>query len=605
MILQALNDYYQRLLTRGEEGLAAIGYSSEKISYEIVLTPAGEVCEVKDIRDTSGRKPVPKIMNVPQPEKRASGVKPNFLWDKTSYVLGVSATSKRAAEEHQAFKSFHLEILADEDDPGIKAFLVFLRSWDANQFQPPLFSSAVMDANVVFRISGEKGYLHERSAARRALNQLKTSDGSGFPDARCLVTGWHAPLARLHPSIKGVDGAQSAGASIVSFNLDAFTSYGKSQGANAPVSQVAAFSYTTVLNHLLRRSPENHQRIRVGDMTIVFWAQAASETAAQLAEQTFMGLMEPPADDAQETGRLRHVPSAVALGRPLRDMDPGFDEGTRMFVLGLAPNAARLSIRFWLVDSLEVLIGKLAQHSEDLALSPQPWRVMPAAWQIARATAPVRDGRSKAEDVVPNLAGEVLRSILDGSRYPRSLLANILMRMRADGNLSGLRVAICKAVLVRDRRLGVGGQSIEEVPVSLDPESTNPSYLLGRLFAVLEEAQRAALGKNINATIRDRYYGAASATPASIFPVLIRNAQNHFSRLRKDKPGAAINLERAVMEIMSGLSENLPRTLRIEEQGRFAVGYYHQMQSRFTKAGVDTADETNADDSELIEGVKV
>lgn len=141
--------------------------------------------------------------------------------------------------------------------------------------------------------------------------------------------------------------------------------------------------------------------------------------------------------------------------------------------------------------------------------------------------------------------------------------------------------------------------------MSLDPEFTNPSYLLGRLFAVLEEAQRAALGKNINATIRDRYYGAASATPASIFPVLIRNAQNHFSRLRKDKPGAAINLERAVTEIMSGLSENLPRTLRIEEQGRFAVGYYHQMQTRFNKASADTGDETNADDSELIEGVKV
>lgn len=361
----------------------------------------------------------------------------------------------------------------------------------------------------------------------------------------------------------------------------------------------AAFAYTAVLNHLLRRSPDNSQRLQIGDMTVVFWAEADNEAAALLAEQTFMGLINPPADDEQETDRLRHVLAAVKHGRALHDMDPDFDEGTRMFVLGLAPNAARLSIRFWMVDSLKAFIKKLAQHASDMELEPKAWHGIPAPWQIARATAPIRDGRSKAEDVVANLAGDVLRSILCGSRYPRSLLATILMRMRADNAHTGLRVAICKAVLERDRYFGIGGSLTEEVPVSLNLESTNPGYRLGRLFSVLEEVQRGALGKNINATIRDRYYGSASATPASIFPILIRNAQNHLSRLRKDKPGFAVNLERTITEIMSGLPEELPRSLRIEDQGRFAVGYYHQTQSRFAKENACKSKELHTDDSEL------
>lgn len=599
MILSALYEYYYRLLARNEEGLSAYGYSAEKISHKIILTAAGEVRSVEGTQDTSGKKPVPKILNVPQSEKRASGIKPNFLWDKTSYVLGVSATSKRAAEEHKAFKESHFKQLAGEDDPGIQAFLAFLKNWKPENFQPPLFHESMKDTNVVFELEGDEGFLHERTAVRAILNKRKISEENGANDAPCLVTGAPGPIARLHPAIKGVNGAQSSGASLVSFNLDAFTSYGKSQGANAPVCEAAAFAYTTALNHLLRRSADNNQRVQIGDMTVVFWALADDDAAARLAEKTFVGMLNPRADDEQETERLRHIMAAVALGRPLRDMDPGFDEGTRMFVLGLAPNAARLSIRLWLVDSLGGFINKLARHSQDMEIKPRPWRSMPAAWQIARATAPVRDGRSKAEDVVPNLAGEVLRAVLSGGRYPRSLLANILMRIRADGDLSGLRVAICKAVLVRDQRFGVESLSKEEVPVSLDHKSTNPGYRLGRLFAVLEETQRAALGPSINATIRDRYYGAASATPASIFPILIRNCQNHFSRLRKDNRGAAINLERTVAEIVNGLPEDLPRVLRIEDQGRFAIGYYHQMHSRYTKSNAEKSDVSHADDAEF------
>ena len=396
-------------------------------------------------------------------------------------------------------------------------------------------------------------------------------------------------MARLHPAIKGVNGAQSSGASIVSFNLESFGSYGKVQGENAPVSEQAAFAYTTVLNHLLRRGEHNRQRLQIGDASVVFWAETDDAQEAQAAESLFQLFIDPRSDDLQEAEKLRRVLNDVGQGRPkpLGSFDPRLDKGTRMFVLGLAPNASRLSIRFWQSDTLEVFAQRAAEHERDLRIEPLPWKSAPSAWRLTLATAPSRDGRSKAEDVPPQLAGELMRAILTGAHYPRSLLTNVIMRMRADGDVSGVRVALCKGVLARDRRLGVK-VSNEEIPVSLDLQSLNPGYRLGRLFSVLENVQRSALGGQINATIRDRYYGAASATPASVFPVLLRNSQNHLGRLRKDKPGLAVTLERDIRDIVDGLSERFPRSLRIEDQGRFAIGYYHQTQARFTKNGVAT-----------------
>lgn len=592
MILQALTRYYQQLIENqeGGDGIAPYGYSPEKISYEILLGADGRVVQVNDIRNTSGKKPYPGILDVPQPEKRASGIKPNFLWDKTSYVLGVSASSKRADKEHAAFKSLHEQILVGESDPGLTAFLAFLKSWSVDQFQAPQFSDDMLDANVVFRLDGEQKYLHQRAAARAVRARLLVGEDE-HPDGEaagvCLVTGEVSPIARLHPAIKGVNGAQSSGASIVSFNLEAFTSYGKHQGRNAPVSDQAAFAYTTALNYLLRRSEHNRQRLQVGDTTVVFWAEAKNVELAEQAEMTFSYLLNPPADDTSEAEKVRRVLDAAAKGRSLIEVDPLLEAGTRIYVLGLAPNASRLSVRFWQVDTLEILVGRLAQHAQDLRIEPAPWQTEPAVRRLVLATVPNREGAMpKVDDAINNLIGEMMRAILSGGLYPRSLLANTIMRIRTDGNLSGLRVAICKGVLTREWRKGIR-TSNEEIPVSLDKQSNKPSYLLGRLFATLEYVQRSALGGQVNATIRDRYYGAASATPASIFPVLLRNTQNHLGKLRKERPGQAVNLERDIREIVDGLSEQFPRNLPIEDQGRFAIGYYHQSQTYFTKRGAD------------------
>lgn len=593
MILAALNDYYQRLLEHGAEGISPLGYSQEKISYEILLAPDGAVVDVNDIRDTTGKKPLPRSLSVPQPPKRASNVAPCFLWDKTSYVLGASASSKRSDQEHAAFKALHHEALANEADEGTRALLAFLDAWIPEKFKDdPRFREEMLDTNVVFRLDGERRYLHERPAARAVRARLMNNDGART--GMCLVTGANEPLSRLHPAIKGVNGAQSSGASIVSFNLDSFASYGKSQGDNAPVSEQATFAYTTVLNHLLRRDPHNRQRLQIGDASVVFWAQADDAKQAEAAENLLASFFDPPSDDGQETRKLRHVLEAVSQGQPLHELDPGLDDSTRIFVLGLAPNASRLSIRFWQSDTLEVFASRLAEHFQDLRLEPSPWRTPPAVWRLLLAAAPSRDGKSKSEDVPPQLAGELTRAILTGGRYPRSLLGNIIMRLRADGDITGARVALCKAILERDRRLG-NKETDKGVSVSLDPTNTDPGYLLGRLFSTLENVQRAALGKQINATIRDRYYGAASATPASVFPVLLRNAQHHLSRLRKDKPGFAVNLEKEIGETVDLLGPTFPKSLRIEAQGHFAIGYYHQTQARFVRNDVQDATDIDSE----------
>lgn len=606
MILQALSCYYQRLVEREVEGVAPYGYSPEKISYAILLSPEGEVVQVQDVRDTSGKKPLPRIMVVPQlSEGRTSGVKSNFLWDKSSYVLGVSANSKRVEKENAAFKALHEEALAGTNDMGLLALLAFLRNWAPEQFSPPFFTDDMLDANFVFRLDGKREYLHERPAAKAIQEERTSHDESAQIHGMCLVSGDIRPLARLHPLIKGVKNSQPTGASIVAFNDDAYLSYRGSitkakakkkennTGANAPVSDWAAFAYTTALNYLLRRSEHNRQRLQVGDTTLVFWAEADDAEQAMTAELTFAELLDRPSDDGAETERVRQVLDGVGKGRPLAEIDPALADGTRMYVLGLAPNASRLSIRFWLVDTLDSLTQRIARHRADMYLDPPPWKTPPSVWRLALATAPSRDGRAKSEDVPPQLVGELLRAILTGNRYPNSLLANLVMRMRADGDVSGIRVALCKAVLARNLRVQL---SQEEIPVSLDTQSTQPAYLLGRLFAVLEYVQRSALGGQVNATIRDRYYGAASATPASIFPVLLRNAQNHLGKLRKERPGQAVNLERQITSIVTGLPEQFPRSLRIEDQGRFAIGYYHQSQAHYTKRAVedDTPTETEA-----------
>lgn len=584
MILGALSDYYEKLAEK--EKVASIGYATAPISYALVINSNGNLVDVEDLRDVSGKKPRPRQFVVPQQGTRTSGIAPNIFWDKTSYVLGVSLTSKRFKEEHDAFVKLHLELLKENNDAGLQAFFAFLKDWSPAEFErnhllQPL-SETLLDSNLLFRLDGDLCYLHEREAAKAVRSQLLLST-EGVQQSVCLVSGEQANIERVHTNIKGVNGAQTAGASIVSFNKNAFESYGKKQGENSPVGEETVFAYTTALNYLLRRDASNRQRLQLGDATVVFWAQAKSQASADAGEDLFAAFMDPEAKDEQEAEKLKRALEAVRQGRPLTDLNKELTDDIQIYVLGLAPNAARLSIRFWQADSLQVFAKRLAQHYEDLWIEPLPWRTPPAIWRLLQTTAPIRKGKSKSEDIPPHLAGEITRAVLTGNAYPYSLLSNLLMRFRADGEVTGLRVALIKAVMTRFNRLSGTAKFKGEMPVSLDASNTQPGYLLGRLFAVLEKIQQDALGGDVNATIRDRYYGAASATPAYIFPVLLRNTQNHLGKIRKNKPGLAVNREKIVGEVIDSLGTSFPKSLRMEAQGQFALGYYQQRQAFFAK----------------------
>lgn len=587
-ILQALDGYYDRMAARGEA--EAPGFSREKISFAVVLSKDGEVVDVMDLR-TAGKKRQPVLREVPAAVKRTVAIVPNRLWDKSAYVLGRTAgEGRRTAEEHAAFKALHRELLAGSGDPGLTALARFLADWDPARFDEPPFTPEMLDQNIVFRLDGELGFIHEREAARRLI---ATETRSGEEDGEfCLVTGRRAPTARLHPTIKGVNGAQSSGASLVSFNLDAFTSYGKEQGANAPTSEAAAFRYGAALNRMLDRGSANRLRRGIGDATVVFWAdtsETVNEAQASAAEGTFSFFLEPedPApeadDDQQEAAKLRDALTKVSEVRAVEDLGLNLVSGTRMHVLGLAPNAARLSVRYWLTDTIDAFAGRLGRHYEDLRIEPTPtgWGLAPSVGRILVRTTALQE---KFENIPPLLAGEVTRAVLDGQPYPRSWLAATIIRLRAGDNpRSGWHAAAIKACLNRTL------DDKEKLPVALDPNREDRAYQLGRLFAVLEAAQYAALGR-VNAPIGDRYYAAASATPARVFGTLLRGLKNHVADARKRGQGGWI--EPKVAEIVAKLPPDLPKTLRLEEQGRFAIGYYHERASRLAKKpdGEDTGE---------------
>lgn len=591
-ILQSLASYYDRMAARGEA--EPPGFSRERIGFAVVIDADGGVVAVNDLRDTSGKKPVAVLRDVPMTQKRTVAVVPNFLWDKSAYSLGVTAAEgRRTAQEHAAFLDLHLGLLADATDEGLKALRRFLENWVPGRFADAPFRAEVLDANIVFRLdadtndAGRPRLIHERPGARPLIEARGAKGENGW----CLIAGNEGPVARLHPIIKNVDGAQSSGAALVSFNLDAFQSWGREQGANAPTGQAAAARYGAALNRLLDRG--GNTRTRIGDATVAFWADtsASGEAAAQKVERLFAGWLaggiKIDADhDAAEAEKVRQALEPIAKGRPFVVDGVEVQPRTRVHILGLSPNAARLSVRFWLTETLGDLAANLSLHHDNCRVEPLPWKTAPSINLLLVRTVAAQE---KWDNIPPLLAGEVARAVLGGNAYPRTWLSNAIMRLRAgDDPASGWHAAAIRAVLQRSTKEGA--------PVSLDKEETNPAYCLGRLFAVLEAAQYNALGR-VNATIRDRYFGAASATPASVFPLLMRGGQNHLAVLRKE--GKSGGIERDLEEIVGGLATELPRSLRLEDQGRFAIGYYHQRASRFVKkdAAATTADQTDEGDA--------
>ncbi|HOK67605.1 MAG TPA: type I-C CRISPR-associated protein Cas8c/Csd1 [Anaerohalosphaeraceae bacterium] len=571
MILQELCRYYERLAENPAIEISPPGFSREKIHAEIVLDSDGNLLQFNDLRVPKGKRLVPREMIVPQSVKRTSSPAPNFLWDNTSYVLGADNKGKpdKAAQCFELFCEFHRELLKTEKEPSILAFLAFLSNWDPQRAPSLNHWDELAGGNVVFRLDGERQYLHEKTAVKKIWLEHKSRNQEGV-QGYCLVTGQQQPIARLHPAVKGVRDTQSSGAAIVTFNLDAFCSYGKEQNFNAPIGEMSAFSYTTALNYLLAN--DSRQRLQIGDATTVFWTERPSPV-----EGLFGMMLDPKEADVSDNAELRKVLEAVREGRPVNKTDSDI----RFFILGLSPNAARIAVRFWHVCTVGEAEERIGQHFRDLRIrkdfDSEP--DFPGIWRLLRETV-----NQKASDSSPQplLAASLLRSILEGTAYPESLLTAVINRIRAEqslkdktgkpiNNVNYVRAAILKAILVRKYRLSKQGM---EVSMALDKENKNPAYLLGRLFAVLEKVQQDA-SPGINTTIKDRFWGAASATPKVVFPQLLRLAQHHLEKAEYGRMR-----DKQIEEILADLSD-FPAHLSLDEQGLFAIGYYHQRQDFF------------------------
>ncbi len=578
MILQALCGYYDRKARDPDEALAPPGFEWKEIPFVILLQTDGTFLDIQDTREGAGRNRRAKSFLVPQGSKRSGSRAYEtafLLWDNPLYLLGHSPDPDKArnAPLYQASFRACVDRFLEEtgDDPGVKAVQAFLAGdeWKKAADRFRAITDAKGTENCTFRLAGEDSLILDRPSVVSAVRRMAATV-EGATKSTCLVTGTKGGVARLHPAIRGVRGAQTTGANIVSFNLDAFESYGKDQGANAPVGQQAAFAYTTALNHLL--SKDSQQKMLVGDATVVFWAEKPVPMES-LMEDLFG---EPPKDDPD---RLTHAVHAL-YEAPKAGTAPLGDEETRFFVLGLAPNASRLSVRFWVVTTVGELATNIRRHFDDLRIVHGPKE--PDALPLFRLLVNLAS-QGKADNIPPNLAGEVMRSVLSGTAYPRTLLSAAIGRSRAEqsndrGPVPYARAAILKACLNREIRAGrVEGK---EITVGLDLTNENVGYRLGRLFAVLEKAQEEA-SPGINATIRDRYYGAASSTPASVFPTLLRLKNHHVAKL--ENRGRAVNLERLISEVV-GEVQDFPSILNLPDQGRFALGYYHQRQKFYEKS---------------------
>ncbi len=578
MILQALVDYYEALAKRGD--ISPLGWCVERVSFSLNLSSDGRLLGVipQMHNRQMGKKEVsvPDTMQVPERVIRSSGIKANFLCDNTSYILGFDQKGKpqRSRDCFRAAKQLHLKVLADCHGQAAAAVKGFFTHWqpETATAHPTLqpYLEAMATANLVFRVEGG-GCAQEDDEIRRAWQSHYRQSSEG-PHLRCLATGKTEPVAPLHGKIKGVPGAQSAGANLVSFNAPAYESYGQGEASspNAPVSEYAAFAYVTALNQLLAN---RERRYQIGDATVVFWAENADPRPPQI----FADLLTPEPDTESRVAGILHN---LSRGLPVDEVDLT----KRFFVLGLAPNAARISVRFFLQNSFGDMLEKLKLHYEQLDIErpsfDQRQYLSPSAL-LAETVNP----NSQDKAASPLLSGAVMRSILTGARYPEALLSSVMGRIRAEQNISRGKAAIIKACLLRNYN-----DMKEVVTVPLNKGCNDRAYVLGRLFAVLEDIQRGA-NPNLNRTIKDKYLTSACTTPGSVFPLLLKLSSYHITKSRH------YHKEREKAELLNRLevTQNpLPAHHTPKEQGLFMLGYYQQMQASFKRSNTK---EEKPDDS--------
>lgn len=572
MILQALAEYYETLLKNNKT--AEPGWCQVKTAFALNLNADGSLKGIVTLKEEKerGKKKVwvSSERMVPQMVTRSSDISANFLCDNSKYILGVDSagSGKRVYECFEAAREKHLRILEFSNGQMALAIKAFFKTWIPdkameNEKLQEVWEEITDGSNLIFTMDDSEAQVDEeiRAAWRKFLEQ----EGEGQKGI-CLVMGKEDEIVRIHGTIKGVQGAQSSGAALVSFNAPAFESYNKGQGYNAPVGKYAVFAYTTALNYLLS---EKSYSFRFGDTTVVYWA----ESGEKIYQDVFGWSIEPPKDN-QET--IKNIFQNLKEHRGIDLEGVELDINQKFYILGLAPNAARLSVRFFYENSFGNILNNIEKHYFRMNMVKPSWEEREYLGVGGMLYETVNQ-KSKDKKPIPSLPGAVLKAILANTRYPESLYSSTLTRIRAEqGKITWGRAAIIKAYLIQNRHLQKG-----EKFVGLNGETNDTPYVLGRIFAVLESIQDEA-NPGINATIRDKYFNSSCANPASVFPVLMKLKNSHIRKIERQKEGKKVYFEKLLTEL-TGKIEEFPKSLTLEEQGRFILGYYHQMQKRYEK----------------------
>ena len=573
MILQALVKYYENLAEQGK--VSRPGWCHEKVSYEINLSKTGEVLGItsRKVEDIRGKKTiwVPAYVEVPERVHRSGyEIAANFLCDNAKYLMGIDQDDKpqRVLECFKKTREKHLDILQSTQGKVAQAVLNYFNNWDPTiSVENPVirenFDKLIEKSNLIFCVEGQE--VQEDPEIQSCWDNYRKQSAEDIKGI-CLVTGEKTEISRTHKMIKGIPGAQSSGASLISFNALAFESYERKQSYNAPVGKYAEFAYTTALNYLLS---QRDYTFSLGDSMIVYWAESGREQY----QRCFSNMFRPTKDNQK---KLKDIFDSLKEDTKIYLEDAEMDPKQNFYILALAPNAARLSVRFFYVNSFGKIIQNIADHYERLEIV-KPAREEQDYLGIRDMLNETVNQKSKDKTPVPNMAALVLQAILSGGRYPASLYTYTLIRIRAEcGNVNWKRAAIIKAFLIKNYNCMKG-----ENLMGLNEDRNDIAYVLGRLFSVLESIQKEA-NPTITTTIHDRYFNSACATPAVIFPVLLKLKNSHMKKLERDKGGAKVYYEKEVGKIM-GKFDDFPKRLSLEQQGQFALGYYHQQQEKYKK----------------------